>query len=212
MLAVLISAVAAWAVPALAVEQVGVVALFQGKALLRIDGRNRLLRAGETSPEGVRLVEADSRRAVVEFNDGVRELGLQADISANIKRPVATNVRIPRDRTGMYRTPGAINGRPVRFLVDTGATQVAINADQARQLGIDYRVVGTEATVLTASAPQRAWQVNLDRISVGSIELRNVGAVVLDGPLPADVLLGMSFLGQVEMDDEGSLLVLTRRF
>jgi aspartyl protease family protein len=120
--------------------------------------------------------------------------------------------RVWRSTSGMYTTVGSINGLPVPFLVDTGATQVALNSAQARRLGIDYRVTGTETSVTTASGVERAWRVNLDSVKVGDLELRNVGAVVIDGPQPETALLGMSYLGRLEITNSGQLMTLKKKY
>ena len=100
----------------------------------------------------------------------------------------------------------------MNFLVDTGASMIAMNGDQARRLGIDFRVEGEPARVMTASRAEPAWRVHLDRVRVGSIELNHVEAVVLEGPNPRELLLGMSFLGRLRLVNEGDHLVLRKRY
>ena len=105
-----------------------------------------------------------------------------------------------------------INGLPVGFLVDTGASSVAMNAGEARRLGIDFRVDGDSTYVSTASGVARAYRVRLDRVKVGAIELRNVEALVVDGSSPTEVLLGMSFLQRLELMNQGDHLTLRRKY
>jgi len=112
----------------------------------------------------------------------------------------------------MYATVGSINGLPVSLIVDTGATQVAMNAAAARRLGIDYRVVGTPAAITTASRVERAWSVTLETVKVGNILLRNVQGVVLEGGQPEQVLLGMSYLGRLEISNDGQVMTLHKRY
>ncbi len=76
---------------------------------------------------------------------------LDGRVSTRKKSPATQEVQIWRNTQGMYATTGSINGLPVSLLVDTGATQVAMNAAQARHLGIDYRVIGVPAAITTAS-------------------------------------------------------------
>jgi len=121
-------------------------------------------------------------------------------------------VQVWRDTAGMYTTVGSINGLPVTFLVDTGATAVAMNANQARRLGIDYRVTGRQSGVTTASGVEHAWAVTLDTVKVGDLELHNVGAVVLEGAHPATTLLGMTFLGRLEINNDGRLMTLRKKY
>lgn len=195
---------------AVAVDRVSVQGLFSGAAVVLVDGQQRMLRVGQTSPEGVRLVSADSARAVVEVDGRQMTLQLGSEVHTDIAVPATREVRITRDTTGMYRTTGSINGQTVDFIVDTGATRVTLNAQEARRLGIDFRVKGDAAGVLTASGYEKGWHVLLDRVTVGAVAVRNVEAVVLEGPLPAEALLGNSFLSRLRLQDQGNLLILTQ--
>jgi len=200
------------AFPVQAVERVRVMALFADKAMLQIDGRQQLLKAGQRSPEGVLLVSANAREAVLEI-DGRRETyGLGSQIGGTFAQRQAVEVRIWADSRGGYRTTGSINGRMTEMLVDTGATSVAMSEIEARRLGIPYRVEGEPSGVRTASGFARAWSVTLDRVQVGEITLQRVEAVVIEGSNPAQVLLGMSFLGRVKIEQQGTVMVLQSRF
>jgi len=191
---------------------VRVVGLFSERAVVVIDGRQHVLKVGQTTPEGVRLIAADSESALFEI-DG-EEVAAQMDgrVTARKRTAQAREFQISRNLVGMYTTVGSINGQTVSFLVDTGATRVAINAAESRRLGIDYRVVGSPMSVTTASGVERAWGVNLKTVKVGELELRNVGGVVLEGEQPATVLLGMSYLGRLEMTNSGSLMTLRKKY
>ena len=196
-----------------AIKDIHVVALFKDRVMVMIDGKQRLLRSGDSSPEGVRLVSADSVGAVFEYQGRTLERRLDGRVHAAVDSPQGRDdVLIFRDRRGMFKTVGSINGLPVGFLVDTGASSVAMNSIQARRLGIDFRVQGEPTYVTTASDVTRAYQLKLDVVKVGAIQLRNVTAVVLDGARPAEVLLGMSFLGRVAMINESDKLILRRKF
>ena len=195
-----------------AAPDIRVVGLFSDRAVVLIDGRRHILRPGETSPEGVKLISADSEVAVLEVEGREIRGGLDGRVSARKASPTSQAVQIMRDNSGMYTTVGSINGLPVAFIVDTGATQVAMNAAAARRLGIDYRVTGTPAAVTTASKVERAWVVTLDSVKVGAIQLRNVAGVVLEGAQPEQVLLGMSYLGRLEITNNGRLLTLRKKY
>lgn len=197
---------------AVAAPDVRVVGLFKERAVVTIDGRQRMLRIGQSSPEGVRLISADSESALLEVEGQQMRATLDGRVSASKKTRPRGVVQIRRDQAGMYSTVGSINGLPVTFLVDTGATQIAMNAAHARRLGIDYRVVGEPAAVTTASRVERAWAVMLDTVKVGEIELRNIPAVILEGQQPKMTLLGMSFLGQLQISNENQLMTLRERF
>ena len=195
-----------------AAPDVRVVGLFSDRAVVVIDGRQHVLRTGQTSPEGVRLIAADSESAVLLIDDKQVEARLDGRVSARKRNAAVQEFQVWRNSAGMYTTVGSINGLPVPFLVDTGATQVSMNAGEARRLGIDFRVTGTPSRVTTASGVERAWAVMLDKVSVGGLELRNVGAVVLEGSLPQQTLLGMSFLSRLEISNDGRLMTLRKKY
>ncbi|MGD2137315.1 MAG: TIGR02281 family clan AA aspartic protease [Gammaproteobacteria bacterium] len=195
-----------------AATDVRVVGLFNDRALVEVDGRQHLLRPGETSPEGVGLVSASSDGAVLEVDGRRISAALDNRVSARKRRSPDRAVQIRRNSSGMYTTVGSINGLPVTFLVDTGATQIAMNAAQARRLGIDYRVVGSPAAVTTASGTERAWRVSLNTVKVGELRLHDVSGVVIEGPQPAETLLGMSFLGRLEITNNGQLMTLRQKY
>lgn len=205
-------AVVLWAGGPAHAGDIEVVALFRDQAVLRIDGADHRLRPGERSPEGVRLVRTDADGAVLEIDGRERRYPLGSRIRSSYVRSAAEEVRIFRDGDGMFTTVGSINGMPVDFLVDTGATSIAMNSAQARRLGIDFRVAGEPGAAVTASRVERVYHVTLDSVKVGGIQLRNVEAVVLDGPQPQRTLLGMSFLGRLEMQNDGQHLMLRRKY
>jgi aspartyl protease family protein len=195
-----------------AAPDVRVVGLFKGRAVVIIEGKQRILRVGQTSPEGIKLVAADSESALLEYEGEEFKRMLDGRVSTRTRSLTTEDVQIWRNPQGMYATTGSINGLPVSLLVDTGATQVAMNAAQARRLGIDYRVIGVPTTITTASRLEPAWVVTLDSVKVGDIELSNVEGVVLEGAQPEQVLLGMSYLGRLEIRNDGHLMTLQRKY
>ena len=186
-------------------------ALFEGRAMLSIDGSQRLLRAGETSPEGVTLLSASAREAVIEIGGRRQTLAPGRDSGGGFAVPERKRVAIPRSARHEYLVAGTVSGLQVQFLVDTGANIVAMNSAEARRLGIDYRLRGTSGAVQTASGVVQAWSVTLDRVEVAGIVVRNVAASVIEGPYPAQLLLGMSWLGRVSMREEHGVLYLEER-
>lgn len=195
-----------------AAGDVRVVGLFSGRVVLLVDGRQRLLKAGQTSPEGVQLISASSEEALLLVDGKEVTARLDGRVSARTRTPEVSEVQVWRDIAGMYTTVGSINGLPVTFLVDTGATAVAMNANQAKRLGIDYRVIGQQSAVTTASGVEGAWAVTLATVKVGDLELHNVAAVVLEGAHPATTLLGMSYLGRLEINNDGRLMTLRKKY
>jgi len=198
--------------PVFAGLDVRVVGLFADRAVVLVEGQQHLLKVGQISPEGVKLVSATSDVAILQINGEQVTARLDGRVSA-VKRPAAADeVQVWRNTSGMYTTVGSINGLPVSFLVDTGATQVAMNAAQARRLGIDYHVTGSPAEVTTASGVEHAWLVRLDSVKVGELEVRNVSAVVLEGAQPKVTLLGMSYLGRMAISNDGRLMTLRKKY
>ncbi len=195
-----------------AISKISVMALFKDKAMVAIDGKQRLLRKGDVSPEGVLLVSADARGAVLEIDGQRKSYPLGRAISTTFKKAdKSAPLRIWPTGNGMYVVNGSINGFTVRFLVDTGATSIAMNRNDARRLGIDFRVTGTQSRASTASGVVRTYNVTLKQVKVGHIELRDVAASVVDGNFPTDILLGNTFLNRVDMQREGRALELRAR-
>lgn len=193
-------------VQALEIEVVG---LFKNAALVRIDGERKLLKRGIVSSEGVELIQADSRGATVVYNDERIELALSGKISTAFEQPTSSMVQIV-GRNNQFKTSGSINGRSVGFLIDTGATVVAMNKNHAISLGIEYEK-GRVARVETAGGVISAYQVFVDSITVGDIKASNVEVAILEGDHPSDILLGMSFLQHVEIQKSEGLMTLVSK-
>lgn len=198
--------------PAAPALDVNVIGLFPGKAVVVVNrGAPRTLAAGETTAEGVKLVSADSRAAVLEVEGKRLTLGMGQHFETAAQTGSRRGVTLPADARGHFVTDGAVNGVHIRFLVDTGATLVAIPVADATRLGIDYRK-GRRAISQTANGPVAFWKVTLDSVTLGELTLTNVeGAVHESGGLDI-ALLGMSFLNRTEMRREGPNLTLTKRY
>jgi aspartyl protease family protein len=208
LLTVLLSTIS---VSVLAVDKVEVQGLFSRKAVLSVDGKRYILAVGESSPEGVKVVSASSRGAVLEVDGEQQQYNIgSTSFSTSYAVPEENSETIYKNSAGMYMTFGNINGRPVQLLVDTGASAVSMNADQAKQLGIDFKKYGTEAGVSTASGFVKAYRVKLRSVSVGSISQKNVDAFVIDGKHPGPILLGMTFLGRLSIEHSGNAMELTQ--
>jgi aspartyl protease family protein len=194
------------------VEQITVEALFSGQAMVKVDGKRRLLKLDKPSPEGLLLISADSRQAVIEVDGKRQTYPLGAHVSTQYAQPEVISAKIWRDPSGSYTTVGSINGRTVNFLVDTGATAVAMDTLDAKRLGIQYKLEGDRIYVGTANGRAPAYAVTLDRVQVGDITLHQVQGYVIEGAGSGQVLLGMSFLNRVQMEDQGTVLMLHQKF
>ncbi len=191
-----------------AASMVQVVGLFPGAAVLNVDGQRKLVRAGQTGPGGVEVISADASGALLRVDGIERRYDLSREYSGAYAAPIKTQLSVAKGTGGHYWIAGSINGQSVQFLVDTGATSVAINENQARRLGIDYRVSGRPMVVSTASGTAKAWRVHLNSVKVGTIDVLGVEAVVVEGSSPTEALLGMSFLGRVSWREEQGVLLL----
>ena len=194
-----------------AVEQIEVQALFGGKAMIMIDGQRHTLAAGQTSPEGVKLIKSTSKQAILEVDGKQKTYQLGNTVSLSYAQPKQLQETVYADDRGMFRSVGAINGRTVEFLLDTGATTVAMNKSQAKRLGVDYRMKGERVIVSTASDNVRGYRVTLKSVSLGKIKQKNVEAMVIDGNHPGPILLGMSFLGKLKVEKEGKAMTIRQR-
>lgn len=194
----------------LAMAPIEVVALFKERAVIRTVEGQVMLKTGETSDFGATLVSANPHEARVRYKGEIYTLGLSARVSSGFVKPAANEVRLNEDNLGQYRMRGAINDHYVNFLVDTGASVVAMSEHLARQINLDY-LNGDKGTVQTAQGTADAYFLRLNEVTLGGITVNGVRATVIQGGFPVDVLLGMSFLNQVNMQNSNGVLVLTAR-
>jgi len=188
-----------------------VAGLFTNKALVQIDGGPlRTLSVGQKTAEGVVLVSVERDTATFDVEGKRVTVGIgHARLAPSA--PAGESVVLTADVRGHFRTDGQVNGRPVRFIVDTGATLIALPAGEARRLSIDYQK-GRPAMMRTANGNSPGFIVKLDTVTIGSVTLYDIEAVVLEGTGLEGPLLGMSFLNRMNMKREGDIMTLTRRY
>jgi aspartyl protease family protein len=179
-------------------------------AVLAVDGGDpKTVKVGQKW-SGITVIAIEKNRATVEI-DGKRLVLTQGPHHRN---SVAANTRqsltLSADERGHFNADGGINGIPVRFLVDTGSTYVALPARDAQRIGLDYRK-GARERMQTANGPVAVFRVRLDSVRVGHIEISSVEGLVVEEGLPI-ALLGMSFLNQVDMRRDGQTMSLVRSF
>jgi aspartyl protease family protein len=196
-----------------AIDKIVINGLFKDKAIVTIDGNQRVLRKGKASPEGALLIESTSKEAIIEINGQQESYSLGSHIGSSFTPPKdGKKIIIAPDSAGMYNISGSINGTHVPFVVDTGATLVSMNGNIAKKLGIDFKLEGKEAYSNTASGKDKVYIVKLKKVKVGDIELHNVEGAVHEGNFPITTLLGMSFLGKLDMKREGRVLELHKKY
>jgi aspartyl protease family protein len=179
-------------------------------AVLAIDGGDpKAVKVGQTW-RGITVISVERGQATVEL-DGKRRV---LQIGQHYRQAGAADGRekitLAADGRGMFHADGAVNGIPVRFVVDTGATYVSLGAKDTARLGVDFRK-GRPVMMQTANGTVMKYLVKLDRVRLGGIELTGVDGVVGEQELPY-ALLGMSFLNRLEMQRDGASMTLIRRF
>lgn len=124
---------------------------------------------------------------------------------ASTRSAGAVEVVLTQNRYGHYLATGAINDAPVEFLLDTGATQIAVPGDLAARLKLERGAVGAAQT---ANGVVRTYATRLARVRLGDIELRDVKAHINPAMDGDEVLLGMSFLRDLEFSQRNGQLTL----
>jgi aspartyl protease family protein len=193
---------------------VGLVGIFPGKAVISIDGgAPRILSIGQ-SLGGVKLISVTGDVALIEVGGkqeriqlGAAPLNAGSDSGGGAD---TQSITLVADTRGHFVTQGSINGALMNFMVDTGATSIAMGPSQARQAGIEY-LKGEPGFATTANGVARFWRVRLDKVTVNGLTLRDIDGAVLSQEMP-NVLLGMSFLNRMSMTREGNTMVLKRRY
>ncbi len=192
-----------------AVAPVEVVGLFKDRAVIRVAGEEKLLRVGETSPAGVTLLAADAYGATVRYRDEEYTLLLSNRVAGGFQPAPKPMVAISADQLGQYRIRGAINNNYVNFLVDTGASVVALSSATADSMGLNYKD-GQRGTVATAQGMADSYFVTLAEVKIAGITAYNVQAAVIMGQYPLETLLGMSFLRRVGLQENAGVMTLTQ--
>ena len=182
------------------------------KALLMIDGALRTVATGATV-QGVKLVSVTGSEAVVEVKGrrvGLPLGGAQVNIGGAPSDGGGTQIVLTAGSGGHFFTGGSINGKAVRFLVDTGATYVSMGINDAERLGIDYRA-GRRGMTNTANGEMAVYKVALASVRVGDVLVYDVEALVGQAPMD-QVLLGNSFLTRFQMKRENDTMTLSKRY
>lgn len=119
-------------------------------------------------------------------------------------------IEVPLGRDGHFHIRAEVHGVPVRFVVDTGASQLALSPRDAGRVGIDPQRLAYASEAQTANGIVRTAAVRLDSLRIGAIEDRDVPAIVIDGALDSS-LMGMDYLRRfARVGFEGQTLVLER--
>jgi aspartyl protease family protein len=184
------------------------------KALLIVDGSApKIVAAGEDF-KGVKVISTQGDTAVlmvegkrlnVRVGDAPASVGAQAGSKSSGSKIVLT-----AGDGGHFLAAGSINGKSVQFMVDTGATTVAMGSAEAKRMGIDY-AAGKPVRMNTANGQALGYLLTLNSVRIGDVEVQNVEAIVSQQAMPY-VLLGNSFLTRFSMRRDNDQMVLERRF
>lgn len=182
------------------------------RAILIVDGSApKTVAVGETF-QGVKLLSLTAEQATVEA--GGKRVALRMDQPVSIGGSGGgaggSRIVLPVSSGGHFLAQGTINGRSVGFMLDTGATAVALSAADAQRIGLDYSK-GRPVSVNTANGVAQGWRVRLNSVRVGDVEVYDVEAIVSQQPMPY-VLLGNSFISRFSMRRDADQMVLEKRF
>lgn len=183
------------------------------RALVVVDGGPpRFLRAGQ-SHAGVKLLSVSGDSATLEINGQRQTLQVgAAPVSVGKARAGGSNQRIvlTADPSGHFLPDGQINGKTVKFMVDTGATTVALGAAEARRINLKFDH-GRRIQMSTANGVSTGYLIRLESVRVGDVVAYEVDAVVSPQSMPF-VLLGNSFLNRFQMQKTNDQMTLEKRF
>jgi aspartyl protease family protein len=200
---------AAWA----AAQSVALSGMMGERALLVVDGTApKAVAPGETH-RGVKLLSAAADQAVVEIKGQRQTLQVgAAPVSVGAAGGASRGNRIvlQAGSGGHFTTLGSINGRSVQFVVDTGATFVALSVADAERVGLNYQS-GQPVRMTTANGQANGWRLSLNSLRIGDVEVAGVEAVVTPQAMPY-VLLGNSYLTRFQMRRENDQMTLERRY
>jgi aspartyl protease family protein len=208
---ILVAAAASACVGAVSAQTVSMGGSLGSRALLIIDGNARNVAVGSTV-DGVRLLSVSGNDALVEVQGKRVALqlgGAPANLGGAASGGNGQQIKLFAQTGGHFLTSGTINGRTVNFVVDTGATNVALSAAEADRIGLDYKN-GKLTYSSTANGMIVAYRVSLATVRIGDVQVYNVDATVVPASMPY-VLLGNSFLQRFQMRRENDLLTLDKR-
>ena len=194
-------------------QSVALAGMLGNRALLVVEGSNpKSVAAGETH-QGVRVISTSGDQAVIE------QLGKRVTLRVG-EAPVSmggssggtrgTRIILTAGSGGHFLTAGQINGKAVQFMVDTGATSIAMSSLDAERAGINYKG-GQPVNMSTANGTPPGYRVKLASVRIGDVEVYDVDAVVTPQAMPF-MLLGNSFLTRFQMTRDNDQMTLTKRY
>ena len=200
--------------PLACAQAVSLSGMLGGKALVIVDGSAPKTVAAGDSYKGVKIVSTQGDQAVVEIGGKQHTLRV-GDAPASVGGGVVggaggNRVVLTAGGGGHFFTLGQINGKSTQMVIDTGATAVAMSANEAQRLGIEYKS-GQAIQMSTANGVVQGWLIKLNSVRVGDVVVHNVEAAVSNGSMSV-VLLGNSFLTHFQMTRANEQMVLEKLY
>lgn len=185
-------------------------AILGKKVIVNIDGEQYTLSEGESGPQGIVVLEINRKLALFEWEGQQFTLTPSSRISTQFEAKKVDAITIRRDANLHYLISGQVNGRSTPFVVDTGATLIALSGEQANRLGLQWKAKPS-GQVETAGGITKAYSLMLDKVSIGGMDIHHVEAVVIPKQT-TPALLGMSFLRHFEMSESDNVLTLKKKY
>jgi aspartyl protease family protein len=192
--------------------RISLLGLFPDQAVVDINGKQYTLVTGQdTGPKGVKLISANSSKAVINVNGESKiflfDDGIQTYSFAKQKVISVANtdlILLPIDN--VYITSGTINDSLVNFVIDENLPHVMMDRDTADRLSLDYSD-GEKVNLVSADeTEEQGAYITLDNVKIGNIDMYDVQAIVLESAKPGVVSLGTSFLDKLVLVNEGEAL------
>ncbi|MES2909797.1 MAG: TIGR02281 family clan AA aspartic protease [Pseudomonadota bacterium] len=195
-------------------ESVALAGMLGNRALLIVNGSPpKTVGAGDTH-QGVKVISTSGDQAIIE-QSGKRITLRVGDAPVSMGGTAGgggkgNRIVLPAGQGGHFFAAGSVNGRAAQFMVDTGATAIAMSTSDADRAGINYKN-GQQTLVGTANGTVTAYRVKLDSVRIGDVEIYGVDALVTPSTMPY-MLLGNSFLSRFQMTRDNDQMTLTKRY
>ena len=191
-------------------QAVALAGMLGSKALIVVDAHPpKAVGAGDQF-QGVKVLTIAKDEVTIEVQGARRVLRLgEAPVSVGSRGGSGKRVVLIADSRGHFVNSGTINGRIMQYMVDTGASTVAIGRADADRMGLKYQD-GQPVRMNTANGVAQGWRMKLDSVRIGDVEVFGIEAIVTPQPMPY-VLLGNSFLTEFQMTRINDQMVLEKR-
>ncbi|MDQ3058696.1 MAG: TIGR02281 family clan AA aspartic protease [Pseudomonadota bacterium] len=191
-------------------QSVALAGMLGGKALLVVDGSAPKTVATGQTHKGVKVISISGEQAVIE-RSGQRQTLQIGDSPVSLGSGKRSNqIVLSESDGGHFMTSGQINGQTVQFMVDTGATFIAMGMLDAKRIGLNYKAA-EPVRIATANGESTGYLIKLSSVRVGNVAVYEVAAVIIPQEMPF-LLLGNSFLSRFQLKRDNGLMTLDKRY